>query len=113
MEILKITIKNARFVKHNDVNVEVYSPTYIQGNGWQCDISDDGNLTCVFKIEHNGMKNQLKLNIKNGEMKLLFKLGYGRPRLLRICKFKDTEINGVLELPDNIRDMRKTRFLKL
>ena len=76
-------VKDSRFIDHNGVNVEVFTPTYIKGNGWECTMDEFGNISCISKRVYRNKHYTTKFNLKNRWVKLIRKINKERPRVLK------------------------------
>ena len=110
MATLKLTVENSRFVNHNGVNVESFSPTYVEGNGWKCYIYNDGDISCVAEKHYKNVRHGIKLNIKKGWVKLSLKIGKESPKVLKSYKLESCTQDGVIGLPAGYIDKRKAYF---
>lgn len=113
MATLKIQLKDKKFVSHNNVNVVFFSENYIEGNGWECSITGDGNFYCIATRFYGGERHQIKLNVKNGYVKLLLKIGDGRPRVLKAYKLEKWPNDGTIGLPSGFIDNRRAYFREI
>lgn len=110
MPTLKLTLKNSRFVAHNSVNVETFSPTYVLGNGWECHIDSEGTVYCFAERYYRNERHSIKLKIKDGWVKLLLKIGGNEPKALKSYKLDEWPTDGVIGLPGGFIDTRRAFF---
>lgn len=112
MPTLKITLKNSRFADHNGTNVQFFSPTYVEGNGWECYIDSDGTIVCIAERFYNRERHSIKFKIKDGNVKLLLKIGNNFPCALKSYKLDEWPVDGVIGLPGGYIDRRRAFFRK-
>ncbi len=110
MATLKVQVKNSRFVTYSGVEVKLFTPTKVKGNGWECCIDDKGNITCVAQQYYNDVRHTIKLNIKNGWVKLLLKVGDQQTKALRSYKLESENTDGLIGLPAGYIDKRRAYF---
>jgi len=110
MPTLKLTLKDSRFVSHNDINVENFSPTYVLGNGWECHIDSEGTVYCFAERHYREKRHSIKLKIKDGWVKLLLKIGHEEPKVLKSYKLAEWPTDGVIGLPGGYIDRRRAYF---
>lgn len=100
MPTLQIEFKNRKFVSHNGVNVKVATDTHVEGNGWNGDVDEKGNISFIAVQYYEEVRHQLKFKINNGYVKKLLKIGDGRPRVLKSYRIPNWPIDGVIGLSD-------------
>ena len=110
MATLKIEVKDLKFISHNEVNVEVFESNYLKGNGWECRIAENGRVDCIATEFYNGERHQIKLKIDKMYVKVLLKIGNGRPRVLKSYKLNTFVVDGVIVLPGGFIDTRNPHF---
>jgi len=110
MATLKVKVKNSRFVDYNGVEVKLFTPTKVKGNGWECNIDENGNISCVAQQYYDGERHTMKLNIKNGRVKLLLKVGHQMPKVLKVYELEYDNTDGVIGLPSGHIDKRRAYF---
>ena len=110
MATLILKVENSKFVSHNGVNVEVFTENEVEGNDWECTISENGRIDCIATKFYYNERHQMKFKIDNGWVKLLLKINDDKPKVLKCYKIDDWPINGTLVLPDGYIDKRKPRF---
>ena len=86
MAILQIQISNSKFTSHNGVNVEKFTDKSVEGNGWECQITEDGKVFCVATYSYKGVEQKIKFTIKNGYAKLKRKVGNSQEKRVRSYK---------------------------
>lgn len=115
MATLNIVMKNEKlnkkFVSYNGAKVEEFAEKYVKGNGWECQISEDGSLTCIAKDVYNGVEYQMTYKIlKRGEMSLILRIGDGPEIFLKKSKISRWPKDGILVLPAGYIDSRRPYF---
>lgn len=110
MPTLQIEFKNRKFVSHNGVNVKVATDTHVEGNGWNGDVDEKGNISFIAVQYYEEVRHQLKFKINNGYVKKLLKIGDGRPRVLKSYRIPNWPIDGVIGLSAGYIDTRNTYF---
>lgn len=110
MATLKVRIKNSQFVDYSGGEVELFTPTNVKGNGWECYINDKGNITCIAQHVYGDVKHTIKLNIKNGWVKLRLKIGEQPTQVLKSYKLESDYTDGLIGLPGGYIDRRRAYF---
>lgn len=108
--ILKIGIKDGKFVTHRGAKVTEFSEDFVDGNGWRCKYFPDGSIRCKAYIPN-----------EIGEKSITFKISkYGYVCLFKKCDDKKTElrrfklhrwpVDGTISLTDGELDERYAYF---
>lgn len=113
MAMMEIRIKDKKFIRHNDVNVEVFEPNYVEGNCWKCEIDLDGNVTCLATKTYFDVKRQIEFSIKNGHAELKLQIGEDEESVIKSFAIKQWPLDGVLRLSDGYIDKRKAYFREI
>ena len=108
MATLQLIVKDSRFVEHNGVEVKIFTPTYVEANGWKCYLNDNGNITCIVDRTYNDIR--FKLEIKNGYFKISSKKGDMRPKILKSYRIAEWPADGVIGLPRDYLDSSRPYF---
>ena len=110
MATLKIQVKDSRFVSYSGTEVNLFTSTKVNGNGWECNIDDNGNITCVAQQFYGDVRHTIKFNIKKSWIKLILKVGNQMPKVLKSYKLEGMQIDGVIGLPGGFIDKRRAYF---
>ena len=110
MATLQLVLKNSRFVEHNGVEVKIFTPTYVEANGWKCYIDEYGNIKCIAQQDYNGIRYKSKIELKKGYAKHHLKKGDTIPKVLKSYKFKVWPVDGVIGLPGGHIASRRPYF---
>lgn len=110
MATLKVQIKDSRFATYSGGEVKQFTPTYINGNGWECYINEKGDITCIAQQVHGEVKHILKFTIKNFWVKLKLKIGEDKYRMLKSYKLANNSTDGIIGLPSGYIDRRRVFF---
>lgn len=110
MAILEIRIKDKMFMSHNGVNVSIFTPHCMEGNGWKCEITEEGDVTCIATKTYFDVKRQIRFCIKNGHVEKTLKIGDGRPTVLKSYKLNQWPQDGVIRLSNGYIDKRTASF---
>lgn len=108
MSTLQLVVKNSRFVEHNGVEVKIFTPAYVEANGWKCYLNENGNITCITEKTYNDIR--FKIEIKNGYLKISSKKGDMRPKILKSYRIKEWPVDGVIGLPMDYLDSKRPYF---
>ena len=120
MATLQLKVQDSRFVEHNGVEVETFTPTYVEANGWKCYINDNRNIICIAEQDYSGIRYKSKIELKKGYVKLLLKKGTMHPKVLKSYKLEEWPVDGVIGLPGGhiagrrpyFREEKFQKFLK-
>ena len=107
MSTLRIRIVDSKFVSHNGVNLKTFEERYVNGNGWEATLSEDGNLECIAHRCYEGVLHLVKFKIKKGYVRLILKVGEKHGTVLRSFKLEHWPANVVLGLPGGYIDNRR------
>lgn len=110
MATLKVQIRNSRFIDYSGVEVKLFTPSKIKGNGWECCIDDKGNITCIAQQYYSGVRHTVKFTIKNSWVKLLLKVGDEKNRAIKSYKLESQPTDGIIGLPGGYIDKRRAYF---
>ena len=108
MPTLQLKVKNSRFVEHNGVEVKIFTPTYVEANGWKCYLNDNGNITCIAEKTYDDIR--FKIEIKNGYLKISSKKGDMRSKILKSYRIKEWPVDGIIGLPRGYLDSIRPYF---
>lgn len=110
MATLRIKFQDGKFVSHNGVAIEKFTPNYVKGNGWNCQVNENGDFYCVVREERYGKIHQLKFCSSKGRIKLALRIGDGESQILKTYKLDKWPTNGVIGLPSGFIDNRRPYF---
>ena len=110
MATLQLKVKDGRFVESNGVNVKAFSPTYVEGNEWKCEIKKDGAIFCFAQKTVGETMYSMRYTITNGWTKLTLKIGDQKPKILKNFRLREPNIAGVIGLPGGDITKRRPYF---
>lgn len=77
MATIKVKISNGFFVEATPIYLEELTPTKVVGNGWNCEIKEDGTVQCDSVREYSDGEYSIRYVIRpNGFAKLTLKTPY-------------------------------------
>ena len=107
MATLRLRIVDSKFVSHNGVNVKVFGERYINGNGWEATLEEDGKLECVALRYYAEELHLIKLKVNKGYFRLIHKVGNNRAEVLKSVKLENWPADVILGLPGGYVDYRR------
>lgn len=110
-EFMELVLENGKFIRHNRVNVEEFSPTHVVGNGWTCTISEQGGITCKASAHYPDGMHTMKYTISpEGHVKHTLKIGNHRPKRFNWFKLEGWKGTGDIGFSDGEIDRRFAYF---
>lgn len=108
MATLKIKIENSRFVSHNNVFVEEFSPNKVIGNGWIANIYPNGEITCITtNTDRHGIVKELKMTLRDRIVKIQLKVGDKKPNIVKLYQIREWNNEGVIGLSGGVVERRR------
>lgn len=84
MALLQLRIENGRFVETNYCNTDIFKPTHVSANGWECFINKDGSIMCqAVRIYANGEHRIRYVILPNGFARLSLKRPHAKDRTVK------------------------------
>lgn len=102
MATLQIKIRDGKFISINSKNIEVAESKRIKGNGWNCRINEEGEVTCNGAFYFRSKKHWVKFVLKNGFSELIVtKVGEKKTVMEIHEEIKKFPLDGTIYLPGN------------
>ena len=110
MATLRIDVRNGKFIGHNGVNIGVFKENYVEGNGWRCYITEDGEVVCTNRGTYQGKEHTLKYTLRNGVAKLTARIGKEEAKILKKHKLNQCDLDGTIGLSAGPANLRRAYF---
>lgn len=107
MATLRLRIVDSKFVSHNGISVKTFGERYVNGNGWEATLSEEGKLECIALRYYEGILHMVKFKVQKGYARLILKIGEKRANVLKSFKLECWPANVVLGLPGGYIDKRR------
>lgn len=107
MATLRIAISDSKFVSHNNVNIGIFEERYVNANGWEATLSEEGKLECVALRHYDGVLHLVKFKVQKGYARLILKIGDKRAKVVKSFKLDNWPADMVLGLPAGYIDNRR------
>lgn len=107
MATLRLRIVDSKFVSHNGVNVKTFGERYVNGNGWEATLSEEGKLECTAIRYYAEELHLVKFKIQKGYLRLTLKVGSERAKVLKNVRLESWPADVILGLPGGYIDDRR------
>lgn len=108
--ILKIGIKDGKFVTHRGAQVKEFTEDFVSGNGWRCKYFSDGSIRCKAYIPCETGEHSITFKISKYGYVCLFEIRDNKKTELRRFKLHRWPVDGTISLTDGNIDKRYAYF---